>query len=240
VRALSIVVVVIVAAVTVRAVNDSTEPQAQALSRLSLVSVACYGKERWTVKTLSDDARATVRFDPPVKAGVADLWSFGRAKGSPALGSKRADPEELTLYKVRGRLVKARFVDDAADSRGKGGGDRDYHLVIAASRDKSAQPKTMIVEFPDPNCVKAADPVPSAMMADARATFEKVCGHPPKHSFYDLSGTATITGVGFFDRPHGDGRAEHGFELHPVLTFKSSNCKWGPKSPSPDPRMLNP
>jgi hypothetical protein len=179
-----------------------------ALSRFSRVNVACYGKERWTVKTLSDTARTKVLFEQPVKAGVADVWSFGRPKGSPALGNKRADPEELTVYKIRGRLVKARFVDDAADSRGKGGGDRDYHLVIAAPRDKSAQPKTMIVEFPDPNCVKAADPGPAAMMADARATFETVCGHPPKHSFYDLSGTATIIGVGFFDRPHGDGRAQ--------------------------------
>jgi hypothetical protein len=30
-------------------------------------------------------------------------------------------------------LVKARFVDDPADANGKGGGDRDYHLVIAAT-----------------------------------------------------------------------------------------------------------
>lgn len=43
-----------------------------------------------------------------------------------------------------------------------------------------------------------------------------------------------------FDRPHADGRAEHGFELHPVLAFKTSRCKWGPKSPQPGPRLLNP
>jgi hypothetical protein len=76
-------------------------------------------------------------------------------------------------------------------------------------------------------------------MAKARARFGQVCGHPPKHDFYDLSGTATFTG-GFFDCPHADGHSRYGFELHPVLTFRSSNCKWGGKSPAPDPRLLNP
>jgi hypothetical protein len=92
---------------------------------------------------------------------------------------------------------------------------------------------------PDPNCVGAGDPKPRVRMAKARARFGQVCGHPPKHDFYDLSGTATFTG-GFFDCPHADGHSRYGFELHPVLTFSSSNCKWGGKSPAPDPRLLNP
>jgi hypothetical protein len=28
--------------------------------------------------------------------------------------------------------------------------------------------------------------------------------------------------------PHAKGRAQHGVELHPVLSFSSSNCKWVP------------
>ena len=71
---------------------------------------------------------------------------------------------------------------------------------------------------------------PRARMARARARFETLCGHAPRHSFYDLHGTATITGVGFFDRPHATGHALHGFELHPVLAFRSSNCVWGGKT----------
>lgn len=226
----------------IAAVVRTAEPSARlhGLSRFSRVSVGCYGKERWAVKTLSDDARTSVRYDKPVKAGVADLWPLSAAPSELPLGKRRAAPEELTVYTVRARLFKARFVDDPADSQGKGGGDHDYHLVIAALRDKSAQPKTMIVEFPDPQCVKAADRQPRALMANARTAFEKACGHAPGHSFYDLKGTVTITGVGFFDRPHADGRAENGFELHPVLGFKTSKCKWGPKSPAPDPRLLNP
>jgi len=157
-RALTLVAVVVVLAGLVR-LERSLSAGARQLSRISLVDLSCYGKERWAVKTLSDPARASVRFAPRVKSGVADLWPYGRPKGSPALGNTRA-AEELKVYKVTGRLVKARFVDDPADSKGKGGGDRDYHLVIAAPKDKAAKPKTMIVEFPDPSCVKAADPEP--------------------------------------------------------------------------------
>lgn len=215
-------------AVTAGAIRTSglaaTRPHG--LSRFSRVNVACYGKERWAIKTLSDDARASVRLKS-VKAGVADLWAFKPKASDLPLGDKRADPEELTTYRVTAKLVKARFVDDPPDANGKGGGDRDYHLVIAAPTDLS---KTMIVEFPDPNCVGAADPIPRARMTKARARFEQLCGHAPKHAFYNLNGTATIIGVGFFDRPHATGRSQYGFELHPVLTFLSPNCSWGGKS----------
>jgi hypothetical protein len=73
-----------------------------------------------------------------VKAGVADLWPFKPPLSELRLGDKRADPEELTTYRVTAKLVKARFVDDPANANGKGGGDRDYHLVIAAPRRSAA------------------------------------------------------------------------------------------------------
>jgi hypothetical protein len=88
---------------------------------------------------------------------VADLWAFKPKASDLPLGDKRVDPQELTTYRVTANLVKARFVDDPPKSNRKGGGDRDYHLVIAALTDR---PKTMIVEFPDPACVRAADPKP--------------------------------------------------------------------------------
>jgi hypothetical protein len=47
-------------------------------------------------------------------------------------------------------------------------------------------------------------------------------------TFGRLLGTATIYRVGFFDRKHKQiGLADNGIELHPVLTFKSSNCPTG-------------
>ena len=39
-----------------------------------------------------------------------------------------------------------------------------------------------------------------------------------------VGGEATITGVGFFDRPHATGHAPFGIELHAVLFFSSSDC----------------
>jgi hypothetical protein len=44
-----------------------------------------------------------------------------------------------------------------------------------------------------------------------------------------LTATATISGVGFFDKSHGQGGgAVNGVELHPVLRFSSSTCRTGP------------
>jgi hypothetical protein len=44
----------------------------------------------------------------------------------------------------------------------------------------------------------------------------------------DVTGTATITCVGFFDKSHGQGGgAPNGIELHPVLSFSSTACRTG-------------
>jgi hypothetical protein len=225
-RATAIVLATVVAVVAVWAAGLAAA-HGTAPSSSSRASVTCYGKERWAVKTLADPASSDVNLKS-VKAGVADLWPLKPPPEALPLGDKRAAPWELTTYRVTAKLVQARFVDDPPKANGKGGGDRDYHLVIAAPSDPS---KTMVVEFPDPLCVPAATAsVPRARMARARERFETLCGHAPRHSFYDLHGTATITGVGFFDRPHATGHALHGFELHPVLTFRSSNCVWGNKT----------
>jgi hypothetical protein len=64
---------------------------------------------------------------------------------------------------------------------------------------------------------------------DAAGTgrFEAACGGtPPRSTFAEYTGTATITGVGFFDKKHGQrGVADNGIELHPLLAFKSTNCR---------------
>ena len=62
-------------------------------------------------------------------------------------------------------------------------------------------------------------------MAHARADLVAACGEPGD-SPVDLTGTATVTGVGFFDVLHGQaGVAPNGIELHPALTFASANCR---------------
>jgi hypothetical protein len=60
-------------------------------------------------------------------------------------------------------------------------------------------------------------------MQAARLAFIRACGLPPSSDFKRLRGTATITGVGFFDYQHGQtGVAPNAIELHPVLGFKGA------------------
>jgi hypothetical protein len=62
------------------------------------------------------------------------------------------------------------------------------------------------------------------MMAAARDAFIAACG-PPTGSYRTITGTATVSGVGFFDRIHGQrGVAPNGIELHPVLAFTARSC----------------
>jgi hypothetical protein len=70
-------------------------------------------------------------------------------------------------------------------------------------------------------------------MSRARAAFVAACGAPTT-SFRRLSGTATITGVGFFDQIHGqEGAAPNGIEFHPVVAFTASSCGAVPAPPPP-------
>jgi len=58
-----------------------------------------------------------------------------------------------------------------------------------------------------------------------RATLVRRCGSPPSSEPRQLNGLATITGVAFFDRVHGQiGVAPNGIELHPVLSIKIGRC----------------
>jgi len=174
-------------------------------------SAATCGVERWDVKTLSDPKVGDVNFTPH-DTSVGRL----RNKDAPKVGkhTPRIDGVETTTYRVRARLLEFKFEDD-----------RDVHLVVGVP---SAPAKTMIVEFPDPTCPGAKDSSKKARMASARSALIKSCGKPPSASsnFRDLKGTATVTGVGFFDVIHGQtGVAPNGIELHPVLRFSNASCE---------------
>jgi hypothetical protein len=169
------------------------------------------GVERWSVKTLSDSGASRVRFSPK-DTTVSAL----RGKPSPGVG--RSDPRitgvETTTYRVTAELVEAKLEDD-----------RDIHLVIGVPDHRS---QTMIVEFPDTRCKGAKQSKKRTAMQRARAAFERACGSPSASSFRRLTGTATITGVGFFDVKHGQtGIAPNAIELHPVLRYRSGGCKHG-------------
>jgi hypothetical protein len=62
-------------------------------------------------------------------------------------------------------------------------------------------------------------------MASARTALIAACGQASSSRFTKLSGRATVTGVGFFDIPHGQtGIAPNAIDLQPVLKFSPSSC----------------
>lgn len=157
------------------------------------------GVERWAVKTLSDARAGQVSMEPKI-VDVLDL----RALAAPQTitgATMRLDAETVT-YAVTAHLIAAKIEADS-----------DIHLVIADTRNDSA---TMIVEFPDPSCVATNRPEIGA----ARAAFLGACGPVDAQRWKTLDGDATITGVLFFDEPHGQtGVAPNAAELHPVVAF---------------------
>lgn len=178
--------------------KSSPQPSAQKLK--------C-GEERWPVKTLSDKRAKLVNFHP--KHTTVDKL---RRKPRPDVGtdSPRFPGVERRTFRVRARLVEF-VVED----------DHDVHLVISSLRHHS---RTMIVEFPDVACNGARRSIKKRPMRRARNDLIAACGTPTT-SFHQLHGKATITGVGFFDIPHGQtGIAPNAIELHPVLGFSHARC----------------
>jgi hypothetical protein len=173
--------------------------------------------ERWPVKTLSDADIGQVNFSP-VASTVNELRAL--AKPSSYQDNSRIGTVERTTYTVTASLVSMKREDD-----------RDIHLVIA---DASNTANTMIVEFPDVACSGAISSTKKAEMQSARQVFEAACGAPTT-SFKSLTGTVTLTGVGFFDVIHGQtGVAPNGIELHPIVGVSNISCG-APPVPTPTP-----
>ena len=172
------------------------------------------GTERWSVKTLADPAGRRLSLNPR----ATTIRKLRRAKAPRNLGPRRTRSIERTTFRVTGRLVEVRLEDDL-----------DIDLVIADPRTGG----TMIAAFPSASCTQGATRKARAKMGRARAAFVAACGAPTT-AFKRLSGTATITGVGFFTKAHGqEGAAPNGIELHPVVAFTASSCGSVPAPPPP-------
>jgi hypothetical protein len=172
------------------------------------VAHAACGVERWSVKTLADADAGRVNLSP-----TATTVSRLRRLAAPASLPDRRLPAEFHSYRLRARLVAFKLEDDG-----------DVHLVIA---DPSSA-GTMIVEFPGGGCTRGAAAVARHRVAAAKRSLIAACGAPSASSFTTLRGTARITGVLFFDFKHGQrGVAPNAVELHPVLSFSSSDCAAG-------------
>ena len=157
-----------------------------------------------------DPAASKINFDTVKKRSVEDLRHMNVPPFLKATSARRTGAER-TVFRVKGLLMSMKREDDS-----------DIHLVIA-------DPKlggSMIVEFPATACNTAATPAAQASMAQARADLAGACGGEPGSKAVTLTGLATITGVGFFDLIHGQaGVAPNGIELHPALSFTSTDCK---------------
>jgi hypothetical protein len=174
------------------------------------------GIERWSVKTLADPAGRALSL-----SAKATTIRMLRNKTVPGyLGLRRSRGVERTTFRVHANLVEMKLEADS-----------DIHLVIA---DPTRTGATMIAEFPLASCTARATPRARLRMRNARNALVAACGRPSS-SFRRLSGTATISGVGFFDQIHGQtGVAPNGIELHPVVSF-SGRCGGAPVPPPPPP-----
>jgi hypothetical protein len=154
------------------------------------------------VKTLTDADRAQVK-STPVKTTVDSLRSLPRPASSP--DSARVAPTELTTFEIQGVLIGWKLETD-----------RDFHLVIA---DPATPAKTMIVEVPSTTCNHVCS---SGHVEEFRKVRQELIAKfgTPTSSFHRFPSPQpiTVTGVGFFDKLHGQtGVAPNGIELHPVL-----------------------
>lgn len=161
------------------------------------------GVKRWRVKIVADPDAENVRIDWPQKATIEQLSTIRH--GAYAEGNPRSSAEEQ-VYTVEGWL--AGYELESSDS--------DLHVVI-----KDDSGRSMIVEFPHPDCMGASRVLRQA--AAARTKFLGMLRTPPKTRYLRLENhvRVRVTGVVFFDHLHGQvGVASNGVELHPVLDIE--------------------
>ena len=176
-------------------------------SVVTTLATAQCGVERWPIKVATDTAanKISAQHTP----ATVNQLSLIQAPINPAIKTKtRYTPTELTVYEVTAKIT---LVKQEADS--------DYHIVLADDNGN-----TMIVESPAPNCATGSH-FYKQIVAVRRAIDAKLggAGALPQNN---LNLMVTVTGVGFFDRIHGQtGVASNGIELHPLIDIVFHNAK---------------
>ena len=159
------------------------------------------GTERWLVKTLADPDRSQVDLHPH-PSSVAELAGLDRPVELPEEG--RAEGAERTTF-----VVEAYLAGWSPEN------DGDIHMILA---DPDHQTVTLIAEIPDPECSGACSSGYAAAYAEARSVLQAILALPNPE---DKPLRVEVTGVGFFDRNHGQtGAAPNFIELHPVLKLR--------------------
>jgi hypothetical protein len=169
-----------------------------AVIALSAPLASACGKERWSVKTVTDKDAAKVQ-EAPTPGTINQLRQIAAPLNPNLRPDSRYSPTELTTYEVSGyiTLIKAEA-------------DQDYHIVLADDAGR-----TMIVESTHPDCAQTSRfrAEITAVRAGLDQSFKGPITKPIK-----TRKLVTVTGVGFFDHIHGQtGVAPNGIELHPIL-----------------------
>jgi|SRR5208282_776817 len=165
------------------------------------------GVERWPVKTGTDRDVAKV-VPQRVQTTVEHLVSLARPKDMlpldrdfPAYQNNRAQPVETTIFTVEAEIIACKIETDG-----------DFHLVIQGTGE------TMIAEVPDPDpaFVDPKSPWVEAIKTARQQVLDKL---DPQPGLKKVRVQARLTGVGFFDKIHGQAGVArtNGIELHPLL-----------------------
>lgn len=186
--------------------RDVRAPMLLAIGAIAAVQALACGTERWPVKTATDKDKVAVA-DAPVPATIAQLRAITAPEDPTVKSDRRYGPTERTVYETTGRLTLIKQETD-----------QDYHIVIA-----DAQGHTMIIEAVDPSCATGSRF--ETEIKKVRSDIDAKLSGPIKKR-QPLQIMATVTGVGFFDRIHGqEGVAPNGIELHPLLEITFHDAK---------------
>ena len=163
-----------------------------AFALLTSEALPC-GTELWSLKVLPD-ANAPTTFNPT----IAHLTTLPAP--NPHFSRTRL---ERNTYHIRATLVTYRQESD-----------EDYRLALADDKGN-----TMIAEIPSPHCA------PSQKLATIwrgqRAQLDNAFGGGGD-TWTKVNAPVVLTGVLFFDRPHGHRNvAPNAVELHPLLGLKT-------------------
>jgi hypothetical protein len=158
------------------------------------------------VKSLTDPDAARIRFDAPVETTVSALSHLPSHCGPSR--NRRVRAEELTVYRVKGRITRV-----------KREGDHDIHIVLA---DPDHPRDHLVIESDDPDFRRNAASPYREKLAASRRMWDALVAEAGVTRLRELHGLVVdVTGVGFYDIFHFQlGRSRNCIELHPVLAIR--------------------
>ena len=160
-------------------------------------ATAC-GSDDWPLKTLRDPLRKKVKLTPKDTTLTA-IATPGHPNPTP---TTRNTLFERQVWRITVQITEF-----------KREGDSDIHLILFDAGTYG------IAEMPAAACVPKKARARKAII-NARKKFEAACGKATS-SWKQLGAVATISGVGFWDKPHTQNPHAPNFaELHPVTAIK--------------------